>query len=62
MDSSSFNHIDVIINKGKEDSWRFTDIYGLPSLAENLRLEIYYVVWIRNLISLESVQEISMKS
>ncbi|XP_030970334.1 uncharacterized protein LOC115990663 [Quercus lobata] len=29
VDSSSLNHIDVIVNKGKEDSWRFTGIYGL---------------------------------
>jgi len=29
IDSSSLNYIDVIVNKGKDDSWRFTGIYGL---------------------------------
>ena len=24
VESSSLNHIDVLINKGKEDEWRFT--------------------------------------
>ena len=28
--SSSLNHIDAIVNKGKDDSWRFTGIYGFP--------------------------------
>lgn len=30
VDSASQNHIDVIINKGKEETWRFTGIYGFP--------------------------------
>ena len=30
VESSSLNHIDVIVNKGKDDSWRFTGIYGMP--------------------------------
>ena len=30
VDSSSLNYIDVIVNKGKDDSWRFTGIYGMP--------------------------------
>ena len=30
VDSSSLNYIDVIINKGKDDSWRFTGMYGVP--------------------------------
>ena len=30
VDSTSLNHIDAIINKGKEDAWRFTGIYGFP--------------------------------
>ena len=30
VDSASLNHVDVIINKGKEDAWRFTGIYGHP--------------------------------
>ena len=33
VDSSSLNHIDVIVNKGKEDSWRFTGIYGFPEAS-----------------------------
>ena len=28
--SSSQNHIDVLINKGKENVWRFTGFYGAP--------------------------------
>lgn len=35
MDLSNFtffkNYIDAIINKGKEDSWRFTGLYGEPT-------------------------------
>ena len=30
VDSSSLNYIDVIVNKGKDDSWRFTSMYGVP--------------------------------
>ena len=30
VDSFSPNHIDSIINKGKEDVWRFTGFYGEP--------------------------------
>ena len=30
VESSSLNHINVIVNKGKNDSWRFTSIYGMP--------------------------------
>ena len=33
VDSSSLNHIDVIVNKGKADSWRFTGIYGFPEAS-----------------------------
>ena len=33
VDSSSLNHIDVIVNKGKENSWRFTGIYGMPEAS-----------------------------
>lgn len=29
VDSSSPNYINAIINRGKEDSWRFTGIYGI---------------------------------
>ena len=28
VESSSLNHIDILINKGKEDDWRFTGFYG----------------------------------
>ena len=28
--SSSLNHIDVLINRGKENGWRFTGFYGAP--------------------------------
>ena len=30
VESSSLNHINIIVNKGKNDSWRFTSIYGMP--------------------------------
>ena len=30
VDSSSLNHINVVDNKGKDGSWRFTGIYGMP--------------------------------
>ena len=30
VDSFSPNHTDSIINKGKEDVWRFTNFYGEP--------------------------------
>ena len=30
IESSSLNHIDVLINKGKEDEWMFTGFYGPP--------------------------------
>ena len=30
IDTYSKNHIDAIINKGKEDAWRFTGFYGEP--------------------------------
>ena len=33
VDSSSLNHIDVIVNKGQVDCWRFTGIYGLPEAS-----------------------------
>ena len=26
--SSSYNHIDVLINRGKDNVWRFTGFYG----------------------------------
>ena len=33
VDSSSLNHIDVIVDEGKENSWRFTGIYGMPEAS-----------------------------
>ncbi|KAL0004665.1 hypothetical protein SO802_012226 [Lithocarpus litseifolius] len=30
VESSSQNHIDVVINKGTDNAWRFTGIYGAP--------------------------------
>lgn len=30
VDSTSLHHIDAIINKGKDDAWRFTGVYGFP--------------------------------
>ena len=37
MDSYSLNHIDAIVNKGKDDEWRFTGFYGEPDT--NIRHE-----------------------
>lgn len=34
IESSSLNHIDVLINKGKEDEWQFTGFYGMRELKE----------------------------
>ena len=36
VDSFSPNHIDSIINKGKEDVWRFTGFYGEPMTHKRL--------------------------
>nr|POF25281.1 hypothetical protein CFP56_48295 [Quercus suber] len=33
VDLASLKYIDVIINKGKDDAWRFTGIYGHPELS-----------------------------
>ena len=30
IDTYSLNHIDAIINKGKDDEWRFIGFYGKP--------------------------------
>ena len=30
VENSSQNYIDAVINKGKEDNWRFTGFYGFP--------------------------------
>ncbi|KAK9984667.1 hypothetical protein SO802_034192 [Lithocarpus litseifolius] len=37
VDTYSFNYIDAIVNKGKEEEWRFTRFYGEPDT--NLRHE-----------------------
>ena len=29
------NHIDAILNKGKEDEWRFTGFYGEPNTSNH---------------------------
>ena len=34
--SSSLNHIDVLINKSKEDGWRFIGYYGEPLTQRRL--------------------------
>ena len=30
VENSSLNYIDAIINKGRENSWRFIGFYGFP--------------------------------
>ena len=35
VDTYSPNHIDVIVNKGKEDEWRFTSFYGEPEAVNH---------------------------
>lgn len=37
FESLSINHIEDLINKGKEDTWRFTGFYGNPETQ--LRVE-----------------------
>jgi len=37
VNTYSLNHIDAIVNKGKENEWRFTGFYGEPDT--NLRHE-----------------------
>lgn len=39
VEMSSLNHIDVLINRGKEDGWRFTGFYGNP--ASQRRMELW---------------------
>ena len=40
--SSSHNHIDVLINGGKENVWRFTGFYGAPETQ--LRMESWNLI------------------
>ena len=42
MESLSQNHIDVVINKGKDNAWRFTGIYGAPET--HLRSETWELI------------------
>lgn len=35
---SSLNHIDVLINRGKENGWRFTGFYGNPASQQRMEL------------------------
>ena len=42
IESSSQNHIDVVINKGKENAWCFTGIYGAPKT--HLRMETWNLI------------------
>ena len=39
VDTYSPNHIDTIINQGKEDEWRFTEFYG------ELEMKNHHVSW-----------------
>ena len=39
VESSSQNHIDVVINKGKDNAWRFARIYGA------LETQLRFVSW-----------------
>ena len=36
VESSSLNHIDVSINKGKDDGWRFTGFYRAPETQRRM--------------------------
>ena len=42
VESLSQNHIDVVINKGKDNAWRFTGIYGAPET--HLRSETWELI------------------
>ena len=39
VETSSLNHIDALINRGKEDGWRFMGFYGDP--ARQRRMELW---------------------
>ena len=36
VENSSLNYINAIINKGRENSWRFTGFYGFPETRNHL--------------------------
>ena len=38
VESSSLNHVNVLINKNKEDGWRFTGFYGEPLTQRRMEL------------------------
>ena len=42
IDTNSKNHIDAIVNKGKEDVWRLTRFMENPSRTKDLNHGIYY--------------------
>ena len=54
VESSLLNHIDVSINKGKDDGWRFTSFYGTLKTQRrmeswNLMMDLYgrfKVLWL----------------
>lgn len=35
VEDFSLNYIDVVINRGKENSWRFTQFYGFPKTSRH---------------------------
>ena len=43
IESFPLNHIDVLINKGKANVWRFTSFYGAPKT--HLRTESWDLLW-----------------
>ena len=50
VDSYSPNHIDAIVNKGKDDAWSFTGFYGKPDTNNHhvswATLRIYICIYI----------------
>ena len=42
VESSSSNHIEVVINKGKDNAWQFTGIYRAPKTQ--LRSETWEII------------------
>ena len=43
--SSSLNHVDTIVNEGRDNTWRFTGFYGAPETSNR------HITWnlLRNL-------------
>ena len=48
IESFSLNHINVLINKGKANVWRFTGFYGAPKTHLRIESWDYYGVCTRN--------------